>query len=324
MLRDHAADLLATKYGEAKREFRSDGKKVDVYFEYKDLGRTHRIFLEAKDYDEPLGRSEVVHIKTDYDDLLRRNAPSILLIVTRAGLTSDAQAFIEVESDNTRHQTIWDIETGLIELETYLRHLIDTYQTSGLSNYYVENGFSVRAPLAKEHEAHVLETKKMFAQGQSCFSALNNWIAVDNENAPVAVLGGYGTGKTSLATKLAAHLAEGSLSNPHARQPIVLKLGQISQYANIEGLIASHFTKTFPIRNFNFHNFISLNAKGRFVVILDGFDEMKHSMTWADFKSQVKSLLLLQGEKSKVVLLESVQESGYRASRLVMSLIIAV
>lgn len=190
-----------------------------------------------------------------------------------------------------------------MELEAYLRYLIADFQSSGLKDYYVENGFTVRAPLAKEHEEHVVETRKQFNQGKSCFEAIRSWIAVDDASAPVAVLGGYGTGKTSLANRLAAHLAESSIHDPHARQPIVLKLGGISQYANIEGLIAGYFTKTFPIRNFNFHNFITLNDKGRFVVILDGFDEMKHSMSWNDFKSQVKSLLLLQGERSKVVLL---------------------
>lgn len=302
-LRDHAADLLSSQFGEAKTEVRADGKKVDVFFEYNELGRKVKLFLEAKDYSKPLGRTDVVHIRTDYEGILRKNSPAILLVVTRSGLTPDAQIHIEEEIDNTRHQTIWEIEAGLIDLESYLRHLMELFDSSGLSNYYVENGFSVREPQATEHEAHVANTRSTFDQKASCFEALSGWCSEDADNTPVAILGGYGTGKTSLATRLAAHLASKALYDAHARQPIVIKLGEIFQYANIEGLLGGYFTKTFPIKNFNFYNFLRLNKKGRFVIILDGFDEMKHSMSWSDFKAQVKSLLLLHDQNSKIILL---------------------
>lgn len=302
-LRDQAADMLSTQYGEAKTEYRAEGKKVDVFFENRELGRTTHIYLEAKDYERPLKRNEVVNIKSDYEGILRINSPAVLLLVTRSGLTADAQSYIDKECEYTRHQTIWQIETGLIDLETYLRHLVQEFLSSGLSEYYVENGFTVRAPIAKEHEEHVKKTREIFDESTSCFEALSNWVSKENNNTPVAILGGYGTGKTSLATRLAAYLAEQCLHDSHARQPIVLKLGEISQYANIEGLLGGYFTNTFPIRNFNFHNFLTLNKKGRFVIILDGFDEMKHSMSWSDFKAQVKSLLQLYCEKSKIILL---------------------
>lgn len=303
LLWDQAADMLSSQYGSAKTEFRADGKKVDVYFEQKVFGKTTKIFLEAKDYAKPLGRKDVVHIKADYEGILNKNAPAILLIVTRSGLTPDAQSYIDIENPACRHQTIWEIETGLIDFENYLRFLIDELAQTGLHEYYIKNGFSVRLSAAPEHKTHTQKTSECFDTGNSCFEELVSWSKNDNENTPVAVLGGYGTGKTSLATKLASHFSENALTDPYARQPIVLKLGGISQYANIEGLLGGYFTNDFPIKNFNCHNFLALNRKGRFIIILDGFDEMKHSMTWADFKAQVKNLLRLHGEKTKIILL---------------------
>jgi Restriction endonuclease len=131
-LRDHAASILSSRYGAAKKEVRSAGKKVDIYFEYNDLGKTVKIFVEAKDYNRPLHRSEVVNIKVDYEGLLSRNTPSKLLIVTRSGLSADAQSYVEHEIPDCRHQTIWEIETGAINLHQYMLQLRDEPKESGL------------------------------------------------------------------------------------------------------------------------------------------------------------------------------------------------
>jgi predicted NACHT family NTPase len=35
------------------------------------------------------------------------------------------------------------------------------------------------------------------------------------------------------------------------------------------------------VPGFNGRHFMKMNEKGRLLVVLDGFDEMKHAMTWA-------------------------------------------
>jgi hypothetical protein len=143
----------------------------------------------------------------------------------------------------------------------------------------------------------------VFSETESGFDAIAKWAIDDTDNTPIAVLGGYGSGKTSLSQMLAQHFSLNALNDPYARQPILLKLGGFSQYSQIEGLLGAYFTNDFPVPNFNFPNFRHLNSKGRYVIILDGFDEMKHSMSWTDFRSQVQSLLKLHGPTSKIVLL---------------------
>lgn len=304
-LRDEAADLLSVQYGQTKTEYRAAGKKTDVYFEYNELGKKTRIFLEAKDYEKPLGRSDVVHIKADYEGIINSNSPALLLIVTRMGLTADAQSYVDAEISTLRHQTIWEIESNVIDFEGYLRHLSSSAQTKGLDSYYIESGFNIRDSSDPAHADHISTTRRLFDDRVSCYLNLVDWAEKEKEEDydPVAILGGYGTGKSSLATMLSAYLANEALKNPRARKPVLLRLGGVSQYSSIEGLLGSHFTNEYPVKNFNCHTFLGLNRKGKFLIILDGFDEMKHSMSWSDFKAQVKNLLSLQGGMSKVLLL---------------------
>lgn len=294
--------MLASQYGEAKREIRVCGKKVDVYFEQKSLGATTRIFVEAKDYRKPLGREDVVKIRIDYEGIIDKHKPALLLIVTRAGLTPDGQAHID-ENPSCRHQTIWEIEANLIDFESYLRFQIAAPKDTKLDQYYIPTGFEIRTSEDEEHKAHISKTEEIFGDHESCLDALLNWANEDRNFSPVAILGGYGSGKSSLAMLLAARLAQESLTDPGVRQPVLFKLGGVSQYTNVEGLLGGYFTNDFPIRNFNCHNFFQLNAKGKYVIFLDGFDEMKHAMSWPEFKRQVKNLLRLHGDRSKVVLL---------------------
>lgn len=294
--------MLASQYGEAKREVRVCGKKVDVYFQQRSLGATTRIYVEAKDYSRPLGREDVVKIRVDYEGIINRHSPALLLIVTRAGLTPDGQAHID-ENPNCRHQTIWEIEADLIDFESYLRFQVAAPQETRLDQYYIPTGFSIRKSEVEDHQDHIALTDEIFGSHFSCFDALMSWINDDKNFSPVAILGGYGSGKSSLAMLLSAHLAKASLTDPSTRQPVLIKLGGVSQYTNVEGLLGGYFTNDFPIRNFNCHNFFQLNAKGKYVIFLDGFDEMKHAMSWSEFKRQVKNLLRLHGERSKIILL---------------------
>ena len=87
-------------------------------------------------------------------------------------------------------------------------------------------------------------------------------------------------GKTSFARHLAAVLAKEHLENGRKRIPILLRLGEISSEQSLEGLLGKAFTALSFVRNYNFNAFMALNNLGRFVIFLDGFDEMKHTLSW--------------------------------------------
>ena len=66
---------------------------------------------------------------------------------------------------------------------------------------------------------------------------LREWVARDDPR-PVAILGGYGAGKSSLARRLVAAQAAEALADPLARRPVLIPLGDLARHSSLEGLLA--------------------------------------------------------------------------------------
>lgn len=295
-LRDEAANILTTKFGTATREKRVQGKKVDLYFTENKFGRESKVFLEAKDYAKALTREQVVHIWSDYSGIVGQQQPAILLIVTRVGLTTDAQAYVNDEQTLIRHQTIRQLENETLGLTSYVRSLTSLFEEDGLKKYYIET----RASSVRYTDAGT--TRIVDGPTFPLFAVLETWLA-DPDNRPIAILGGYGAGKSSLAKRLVSAQAQKALADPFARMPVLVRLGELWRYSSLEGLLGGMFTHDFPVDGFNTRTFLHFNRRGRFLIVLDGFDEMKHAMTWTDFRQQILDLTKLVGDEAKVVLL---------------------
>src|SRR5262249_4237355 len=63
------------------------------------------------------------------------------------------------------------------------------------------------------------------------------------------------------------------------------------------------FTSRPGVRGYNFGLFQKLNNDGRYVVIFDGFDEMKHGMTLSRFEANLTEFMRLDRGAAKVVIL---------------------
>jgi hypothetical protein len=129
-------------------------------------------------------------------------------------------------------------------------------------------------------------------------------------------------GKTSYARYLASVLAKGCLGNYGSRIPILLNLGEYTTAPSIENLIVQQVSG-YSVRHFSSAAFRTLNKQGRFVLLSDGFDEMKFAMApndFAFFASQMRDAakinprLLLLGRPDAV-------ESDVEVSRLTSALI---
>lgn len=295
-LRDLAADYISTVYGEVKTEQRASGKKVDVYFEKADFGSTVRIYVECKDESKNLTRSKVNSIWADYEGILRSNEPASLLLITRVGLSPDGQAYI-AEKSNMRHQTIWEIENHTLDLISYQERLSVLFDEDSLSDYYVP------ARALQAHYSITNQERTVSDEEVNVFEFVKNWVEDSNQKKPIAVLAGYGAGKTSFAKRVASYFSHKALQEPNERRVIYIKLGDLARAATLENLLGGMFTSKHKIPNFDFDRFSSFNNRGRFLIILDGFDEMKHAMSWNDFKYNASELNKLVGENSKILLL---------------------
>lgn len=144
--------------------------------------------------------------------------------------------------------------------------------------------------------------------GEDLEEQVQKWVADDPSSEfptsqPIAILGSYGLGKTTFSVHLTTTLAAARLKSPTARTPVLISLGDLATQQDLEGLIGKHFTATNQVPGFSFSLFMEMNRSGHFVVILDGFDEMKHLLTWSEFKYNLAQLNRLVEGRSKVILL---------------------
>ncbi len=280
MLELHVADLLSMAGYSVTREMLLGHKKVDIYFEERRLGSTRRVAVECKCHGTLLTQREVSAIYANYLPLYNSNLIDEILIVTMKGVAPSAEAMIR-STRELAHLTFEEIQSMIMDFKTYLIGLVNQYAEDGLEFYYV--------PM-------------ITADGEDLDTLVDYWLQ-QLSNQPLAILGSYGIGKTSFARNMSYLLAKQALDNPGRRIPIFLKLGEISSEQSLEGLLGKAFTSTAVVRNYTFDIFMKLNSQGRFVVFLDGFDEMKHTLSWDEFQFNFKQLNRLVVGNSKVILL---------------------
>ncbi len=257
-------------------------KKVDLYAEGFELGKLRRYAVECKAWSTPITLKQLNIIVADYAELNAQNLVDVILLITRSGLAPAAQTY----ADSSRaiiHLTMQGLQNWLMDFDVYLKSLIAEYMEAGLHHYYV--------PAQAWKGGQRIDLEQL----------LDQWIAEDS-NDPIALLGGYGSGKTTFAQCCAYRFAVQYRNHRLGRIPILIRLGDLCTEQTIDGLLGRLFASRFAVRGYSFGLFQELNRSGSFLVMLDGFDEMKHSMSVAVFRYTFKELLKLVTGASKVVL----------------------
>lgn len=277
--RDLVADLLRTRYPDTATEQRIAGTKVDITFSSYNLGRTDRFAVECKDFTRPLTKTYISEkIRPAYDAMMSSGEVDQVVIISKLPLGADAEAFVK-SWRGASHQTYDQLAESLLGLRQFVTALAEI--KTGDSEYV---------------EARFVGNEK------TAFSLLQDWL--DQTRTPgIAILGGYGQGKTSFAKRLVAEQAKRYLQDPKHRLPILLKLGEVIHETQLEGLFGKEFTSKHHAPGYHFSTLEKLNTQGRLLIVLDGFDEMKHAMTSADFHSNFKEFNRLLHPNAKVVLL---------------------
>ncbi|WP_436964862.1 NACHT domain-containing protein [Streptomyces sp. SudanB148_2056] len=187
-----------------------------------------------------------------------------------------------------------------VDFGPYLESLTAIFDDSvdGLASYYVRPVSAADSDIAA-----ALDLEDELTSWIEAKSTTDGTTSLDPAR-PVAVLGAYGIGKSSLATRLASQLAKKALAQQGNRIPVLIRLSELSGEQDLEGLLGKHFGATHQVMGYSFAAFQELNRRGHLVVILDGFDEMKQLLTWREFVLNLEQLNRLQcGEDSRVIIL---------------------
>ena len=280
--RDDVANLLRSGGYNVQSEILDGHKRVDLFFEESRFGKRRRYAVEAKNWQRSLDHSDLEAIYGGYASLLQTHAIDELIVVSPHRITSAAaNAFIK-QTPGFSHQTFNEFQESILSFRYYLGSFIHRYEEAGLESYFIPPRLHGGADL----EDHI-----------------QKWIDGDS-NSPIAIIAGYGMGKTSFARHMAYKLAKRYLYGENTRLPILVSLGGISREQGLEGLIGTVLTAETPaVQNYSFPIFEHLNRMGRFLVILDGFDEMKHMMTESEFRATFDELNRLVKGSARVILL---------------------
>lgn len=280
--RDAVAAFLRTRYEDVMVEKEICGKVIDIIYKERHFTKYRTIGVECKNYGTALTATEFTNnIYFHYKESLELRELDDVLIVGTRNLGEAAYKRI-YSSRGFSYVTYEELEESLIDLRVYISGLSELFRADGLQSYYVETRFDG-------------------SDGHSALEEIRQWIEQSN-TLPLAILGGYGQGKTSFAKRLVALQAEDYLKDPTRRIPILIRLGQVVHETTLEGLFGREFTARVKT-NYNFETFRHLNENGRLLIVLDGFDEMKHGMSAADFKANFSEFSRLLTPRSKVILL---------------------
>jgi Restriction endonuclease len=289
--RDHIAALLRTRYDNVQTEVQLTAKKADIYFEIQ-AGPRRRIkaAAECKRWSRALTRDHVKDILADYDPARQNKEIDEVWIICDQTPAPGARDFVEAYQ-HCQLMTGIECEQEIVDFRPMINSLIESYKADPISNYYISPSFYGRNEAKIDLHAHI-----------------EKWLA-DDTASPIAIWAGYGMGKTSYSKFLSSVLAQRCCDNYGARIPILISLGEFTTAPDLETLITAQLANHYGVRFLSTAAFRLLNADHRFVVILDGFDEMKFAMAPNDFNhisaqirntAAVNSKLLLLGRPDSI------------------------
>lgn len=278
-LRDYVIGLLEAQGFSVQREIRINTKKIDILFEQEDDLVRRKIAVEVKNYNRNLRQDEVNQEYASYQSLINTRQIDELWVIVRRDYSPDAKNWASMQP-NLHIFTIAGFEERQFGFRRYVRQLIQIFTDDELDKYYIQQRLENDAPLAK----HVLD-----------------WIASE-ESCPLALLGSYGMGKTSFCKYLVHNLGTAYLADPLSRVPIYIRLSEIAKEAELDGLLGKTLASRYKLTNYYFPNIDALNRRGKFVFIFDGFDEMKHALSWDEFKYNFTQINRTVVDRAKVII----------------------
>jgi len=271
-----------------------NSKKVDLFITLPVAGASsqHRIIVECKD-SKPKNQQEIV---SAFHSLLIRarnndQADSVEIITT--GEWSDPAKAVARET-GVALLTYEQKLAQLMSFESYLQGLVNRFEdgdhTSGppLAKYYVDSRANITSVVESDSAqmpsigerpeyASIGTNKKRMVVQQNLpvVEYLGKW-ASDNQDSrrPVAILGGYGIGKSTLCRKMARDLAARYLQNRSGRIPLLFNLRDFTKTMKIESLITNFLDEECGVDRPRFQLFRAMNEAGIFLLIFDGLDEM--------------------------------------------------
>ncbi len=276
-------------------------KKVDILATFPIPGArtSHRVLIECKNESRQANQNarvnEFISVLENARKLGLADSGAIITLVPWSEQAKGTALLAKIEIC-----TYGDKLYQLLDFKSYLEGIVNLFENDNpkrsddpaIGKYYVD-------PCAFK----VISGEEISINNIN--HEINQWVNNDSLKNHLAILGEYGTGKSSLCLKVASDFAKNFLESPtsYRRIPILINLREFTKTINIESFVTSFLDSECGISNPKFKLFDEMNKAGAFLVILDGFDEMAIKVDQYTLELNLEEIeKLAYPDRSKVLL----------------------
>lgn len=199
--------------------------------------------------------------------------------------------------------TLDELYCRIYNFRPYLTSLIETFERSKLHGVYINPFMLPLDPTINMQSDQTFSTAfdtDITPIDMSKF--FSRWVK-NKEGGRICLLGDYGSGKTSFCQWYAVQQAKKHLGNPSSEPiPLLIPLNRFTKAIDVNALITDFVVNDCQINNFRLHSFMFLLEYGRFLLILDGFDEMARHVDKEVRYQTISDLSQLAKGRSKLIL----------------------
>ena len=270
-----------------------DGQQTDLVCEKWTPGAGKIVlFVECKytekDDQNTVSKDMVTQFIANFHALKRSNGWTMGVMVSNKRFSQYAKSAAVSHSDIVL-KTIDDLYADLFQIHSYLY--------SSITQYEYETDFANYIPLKAIDKSNSWGAR---SEPTALADIFYRWLEASNSRQ-LSLLGDFGTGKTTFMRHIHMECAKKFLDGKFTRMPLYIQLRDYYNIANREELIEKFFsnelTTKVPYKIFN-----EFNQSGRFLLLLDGFDEMGTSTDSLTRKRNFLKISQLISEQSKVVI----------------------
>lgn len=283
-LRDKVSGILEMLHRTVKTEYPLKSTTADVYFvDQRSQNFPTRVAVECKDWKSPPDSKKLAEIDNLYRPSLNGDEIDYLWIVSNHELAQGPKGTVE-KLKRVVYSTYQEFLSTVMNFSLVLEENIAAFKNHESSKNFLHLE-------AKDADTTLEETTRSWLRGDS---------------RALIVFGGYGLGKTSFSFYIASALSAEYQDGTFDRIPIRVSLSGLYAKQDLKGLICSVLTGSEggpDVGNFTYNLFLRMVHEGLFVLILDGFDEMRHAMTAEEFTYTFEQMSPLFAGQSKTILL---------------------
>jgi RNA polymerase sigma factor (sigma-70 family) len=222
---------------------------------------SHRLIVDCKDYDRPVGNDEVKEFAGIVAVARNQAVVDKGLMVARSGFTRHAKEL--AERSGIEAVAFEVLQNQLIDFRPYLERVVTDYESSDVAPWFIDLSYAETEDYASGDIGIV---------NRPLEDAVNR-VLLAQDRSRLALLGNFGTGKSTWCRKYARDLAKTALAKGTGRIPVVVTLSDYDAKLEIQQLIINTLQFEYGVR-IDAAICLELQRLGRFLFLLDGFDEM--------------------------------------------------